>query len=104
MNGTGELVKEIRKLQEEGDLGDSAALRLILAANAETLEYVQKIDARVKQVAETQERYPSLLWLLVHRPKPTVAAIVGFMSLLTVAYVYEIRHAVVELLLAAFGI
>ena len=42
----------------------------------------------IRKMRETQEKYPSLTWLLAHRPVPTLASIFGAFVVLQLVYTY----------------
>jgi len=63
----------------DGKITTEAALSLMLAAQLEMLERVEKIETlmgplsgRLKRLEVYQEQYPPLLFLIRHKPKTTI--------------------------------
>lgn len=99
----GELVREIRDLVERGDLSDMATQRLLLAAQAETLEKLNELQTEVEALRQHQRDYPSFLWLWAHRRKDTLAAIAVIVIVFSSLYIYEIRTGIIQFAIALFG-
>ena len=89
------LVKEYKEMLKNGDdIPVDLSRRMQLAISIDTHEEVIKINGRLKKVeeaAETWEDYPTLLWLLRHKTKTTVAVITVIFVLLSLLYVSGLR-------------
>jgi hypothetical protein len=89
------VIEELKALLENGDeVSPEVARRLQLALSLDTHIEVKKINGRLKKVeeaAKNSERYPSILYLLRHKTKTTVAVIVMIFVILSLFYVSGLR-------------
>ena len=96
------ILEEIRIIIENGEeVPAKTARRLLLALSWKTHTELQHINGRLKKVekaAEEWTRYPTLLWLLRHKTKNTVAVIIVVFVLLSAFYVSGIRAPIMEFL------
>lgn len=80
---------EIIRLSDDPDaLSTKAMQRITLALTRENLRRLDEVVEVTRELRERQEEaedwmvlYPSLLWLLRHKPKETVAVMFLFLSL-----------------------
>ncbi len=92
------LVKEYKEMLKNGeDIPLELSRRMQLAISIDTHDEVIKINGRLKKVeeaAEEWEQYPTLLWLLRHKTKTTVAWMVAIFVILTLFYVSGLREPI----------
>lgn len=109
-----DLEQQIRRLVDDGSISDRDAIRLILASQAELLGAMRTIQKSFEERREAVDRrlilleqrcaefehyvkmYPSLMWLLRHRTKETVAWIVAIFVLLSVWFVSGFRQPLLD--------
>lgn len=93
----GDLLQAIQKAIEDGEtaLPQKVSNRFVIAGVMEVYkkldELKQKVDTvqdAVCDVQKTQKEYPSLTWLIVHKPKATIFWIVVILSVLLFALPY----------------
>lgn len=99
------LTREIKDLLDHDRINQQAATRLLLLAVASMLEDLQETRADVgenKEALATLERYPSLYWMIMNRPKQTVAiGVLTWFSLYFLASAISVFDIAKALLIAA---
>ena len=89
------LIESFKRQLESGDKIDpDAAREMLLAISIDTHNEVKHINGRLKKVeavVDDVEKFPSLLWLLMHKTKSTVAVITIVFILLSLLYVSGLR-------------
>jgi len=94
-NGEQGVVLEVQRiLQEGGEIPQRVQNRMVFAAIVELNKEVQLIKGKVEEAV----RYPSLIWLLVKRPRSTVGAIVVAFALLTLLFSADARELILRML------
>lgn len=93
------VLDEIKNIIDNGeDVSPKVARRLLLAVSLKTHEQivimngrVKKVEAATEKLDEKLKRYPSLLWLLRHKTKITVAVILVVFCILSIFWVSGFR-------------
>ena len=97
-----DLINEIRDMVRSDDLETTAAIRLILVAQGETIERLDDLETAVLEASDRQKRYPSATWLWVHNRRSLIAVVVLVFVLYTVIlapwYVVEMRTVLMHMI------
>ncbi len=105
-----ELLNEIKRLREQGKdvSNDDLILMQImgLAANQKQMglqidrmnERIKGMEAGFRQQEQRHNEYPSMTWLIRHKPKETLVFAVGSFVLLSMWYVSGFRRPLMKML------
>lgn len=100
MQSQQELINEMRTMLGQNTLDDHEAIRLLLASQTAILANQMEIARRVGALEAMHAEFPSLLWLIQHRPRRVAAAIFFVFLLLYILFapitISDLRNMILE--------